>query len=57
MNFKIKLTFLHVEKGEEIPVTFTEETSGTFMATVIKSLTDNGHILTDVNFIKKETEE
>lgn len=47
---KIEYTMLHVEKGEEMPIVFTEETTSLFVATVIKSLTDNGYIVSNVEF-------
>lgn len=47
---KIKFIMLNVEAGEEVPVTFDEKQNAMFIASVLKSLTDNGHILSGVEF-------
>lgn len=47
---KIKFIMLNVEAGDEVPVVVDENQTIMFVASVLKSLTDNGHVLSTVEF-------
>lgn len=53
-NIKIEITFLNVLEGKDVPVTIDSDATALSLASLIKALTDHGHIVSGVSFIKDD---